>query len=436
MPVSVSTIKRAEAGKQVLGRTIQSLANYFQVSIDTLINDTDAPPWIYRHLVKDMPNPCYGRDWELNHLHSVLNLALNRCALQTLYLQGMTGAGKTSLLTTFATQLTTAGKRSLIFSCDASTENAQSPFSMPSFIKALMSVNDTTPSHDIRHKIDLIASSALCTLRLRQWLGNNLTQCETDTLTLLSQTRVKQLDKQVARNLLAYAHHKGVAVIVIDGAHNLPANALQFIQLFTSCDAQQAIAFIISAQQKHAFIHPPKWLSHAHTIILKPLDPDTMVQIANHTLLCQGKVPDKHREQTADAITRAQGNPYFLKQLLSDLDPVVTLPDALQHFARTCLNSMPCEVASTLKFAASLGLCFNTHQLQQFNDNEKIRAPLCVLHKMLCSGLVKQSDEHFCFVHPLVQEALKSQTTHSEFSWYTYPRHHHPNQCPNQVTSN
>ncbi|MCO7189538.1 MULTISPECIES: ATP-binding protein [unclassified Pseudoalteromonas] len=382
-----------------------------------------------------MPNPCYGREWELNHLHSMINQTLNLCSLQTLYLQGMTGAGKTSLLTAFTAQLTTAGRRSLTFSCDAFTERTQSPFSVLYFVRALMSVNDKTPGHDIRHKIDLVASSALCSLRLRQWLGCDLNQNETDTLALLTKNRIKQLDKQVAQNLLAYAHHKGVIAIMIDGAHNLTTKALQFIQLLTSCGAQLAITFIISAQQKQTFIHPPKWLSHAHTIILKPLDLDAMVQIANHTLLSQGRVPDKHRNRATNAITRAQGNPYFLKQLLSHPDPIVALPDTLQHFARNCLNSMPCEVANTLKFAASLGLCFNTHQLQQFNDNENIRAPLCVLHKMLCSGLVTQSDEHFCFVHPLVQEALKSQTTRSDFSWYTYPRHHHPNNCPNQVTS-
>ncbi|MCG7534132.1 ATP-binding protein [Pseudoalteromonas sp. OOF1S-7] len=383
-----------------------------------------------------MSSPCYGREWELDYLHAVLNRALNHGALQTLYLQGMTGAGKTRLLATFATQLATAGKRSVTFSCSTATESTFSSFSIQSFVKALMSVTETIQSHDIRLKIDLIASSTLCALRLRQWLGSRLTQGETDTLARVSETRLQQLDKQVAQNLLAYASHKGMAAIIIDGAHNLSTKALQFIHLFTSCDAQQAVTLIISARQQHAFIHPPKWLSHAHTIILKPLDPHAMTQLAKHTLRCQDMAPDKHRARTADAIKRAQGNPYFLKQLLSDPGPVVALPNALQHFARNCLNSMPREVASTLKFAASLGLCFNTHQLQQFNENEKIRAPLCVLHKLLCSGLIKQSDDHFCFVHPLVQEALKSQTSNNEFSWYTYPRHHHPNRCPNQVTSN
>ncbi|WP_194868127.1 AAA family ATPase [Pseudoalteromonas sp. PPB1] len=383
-----------------------------------------------------MPNPCYGREWELNHLHCILNYALDNSAFKIVYLQGMTGAGKSRLLATFASQLASAGKRCLAFSCTAPNDSSAPTFSIPCFIKALMSVTELASSRDISLKIDLIANNVLCALRLRQRLDSNLNQGETDTLSMLSESRLKWLDKQIAQSLIAYANHKGVVAIIIDDAHNLSTNALEFIRLFTSCNTPHAVTFIIASQQKHAFIYPPKWLDHAHIIILRPLDPDAMAQLATHILRCQGKEPQKHREQTADAIKRAQGNPYFLKQLLSDSDPLNALPNALQQFARTCLNAMPCEVARTLKFAASLGQSFNTHQLQQFNDNEQIRAPLCVLHKMLCSGLIKQSDEHFYFIHPLIQEALKSQTKSTDFSWYTYPRHPQPDRRPNKVTSN
>ncbi|MCF6438463.1 AAA family ATPase [Pseudoalteromonas luteoviolacea] len=418
----------------MLCRTIKSLASYFEVSIDTLLQDTDTPPWIYSHLIRDMPLPCFGREWELQQFHTILNQAVKHSALQTIYLQGMTGAGKTALLNTFVAQLKAANQSSLYFLCPAPSLKNQGRSAIAGLVRALLSINEETSHAAIESKVYTVATGPLSILRLYQWLGLALNEHESQALDVLCTVRKQQLDAQLIQQLLRYIAHKGIVNMVIDDAHNLTAKELYFVSQFAQSDCPQPMLLIISAQQKRFFVQPPSWLTRAHSIAVKPLDKQSMHQLANYILRSQGVLVASQQRRVIAAIERAEGNPSFLKQLLCDDYTATEVPDTLQLLALSSLNNMPCDVANTLKFAASLGQYFDTQQLQSFNEYHEIRAPLCVLHKMLCSGLIRQNEDRFSFVHPLIQEALKSLVHETEFSWYISGSFDHIQGKTEQVT--
>ncbi|WP_290442366.1 ATP-binding protein [Pseudoalteromonas sp. OANN1] len=380
-------------------------------------------------MLKDEPTPLYGREWELNQLHIIFSRAVALPCAQTILLQGMTGIGKSALLNAFICHLKRAEKNYLLFSTNSCLNHNSPHFFVANFVRSLLLVKAHTEV-EIGHQIDLVSSTPLSAIRMRQWADLSLSLAHTQTLRQFSDERLRLVDKTVVSDLLEYLNHKKVQAILIDDAHTLSEQSRYFLSILTQVQCHFGILFLLSAQKKNAFTHPPKWLSSAHIIYLKPLDISSMQQLAHHTLLSRDMLPCKHQHRTAIALKRACGNPLFLIQLLCVTHPQSELPETLQQLTQHYLNSMPCEVVNTLKFAARIGQHFDTKQLHQFNEHKKIRAPLCVLHKMLSSGLITQDAEHYSFVHPLVWESLRSHANDLELDWYK----HHQSNTQNQVT--
>ncbi len=417
IPVSVSSVKRAEAGKRVLYRTLSNLADYFQVSPDTLLPNTPIPTWLYKHLSEQKSAPCYGREWELQQLHTLLNNAERQRKSKTTYVHGMIGMGKSNLVDTFLNHLKAAKKRTLKFTTSTNPTQSIDHFSVSMLIQQLL-LTDLNDELALRNKMHLVFSSPIGCLRASQLVGLTLNQHQWTTIKRLSSSRLQEVDRLIAKDLLSYATHKKLSVIVLDGAHLLSHIDIEFIRTFIQYEYAYPILFIISAQEVGNFTNVPDWLSLAHTIRLKPIDTLSSNKLANTFLLTQGLCPIKNRFRIESSIERACGNPSFLKQLLFAPFPETSDPEALQQVISTLLSEMPEQLVKLLRFVSLIGIFFNTEQIQLFSCHANIKSPLCIQQRMLHSGLVIQSSPDYKFIHPLVRDVIKNTISENEIDWY------------------
>ena len=406
--MSVSSIKRAEAGKQVLYRTLSIFARFFQVSIDFLLPNSPLPAWLYNHLVSLSIEPCLGRDWELHQLHSLLNYVQSERSSKTIYVHGMTGSGKTHLLEHFIHSTRAAGKKDVYFTRQWSESPQKQVFSIANLIKALLQVPDRASTSDIKEKAHLVASSSLSYFCILKLLGSQLSHEQIACLQKQSSSESNQMYRTVVTDLIRYAVHKQVAIVVIDDTHHLSVEALQFLRFFIDIPYAYPILFVVIAQHKDRFTTTPDWLSLAHNMPLQALDPATLHSLAKHYLLKKGVTVAKYQAKVALAIKRSAGNPEFLQQLLSSADPNANTPEKLQFYIDKTLSNMPPELSELFQFSALQGFHFNVSQLSQFTRQKHVNAPLCLAQKMLCSGLVIRRSDHYSFSHPLIWEGVKN----------------------------
>ncbi|MBE0370542.1 AAA family ATPase [Pseudoalteromonas aurantia] len=414
LPISVSSIKRAEAGEKILYRTLSIFARFFQVSIDVLLPNSPIPAWLYTHLISQSVEPCLGREWELHQLHSLLNYVESQHRAKTIYIYGITGSGKTHLLHHFIECVKAAGKYDLAFGQPHNCPPHKLKFSIANLIKQLLKIDHTATEVVIKEKVNLVVSSSLSYVRTLQLLAISLNQNQRNTLEKQTPLQINKIDKQIANDLIRYAAHKHIALVTFDDVHHLTYTQVQFLRLFTEEEYAQPILFIITAQPKGLFTSAPGWLSLAHTMPLKQLNLDAQTRLAKHYLAKRGLSIAKYQTRVKMAIERAAGNPAFLQQLLFSPHSQTCPPTELQRFIDNTLTDMPAELAELFQFSALQGFHFNASQLSQFTQKQHIRAPLCLAQKMLASGLVIRESDQYRFSHPLIWESIKNH--HTQFA--------------------
>ncbi|AQQ00813.1 hypothetical protein B0W48_13930 [Pseudoalteromonas aliena] len=395
-----------------------NLAQYFQVSVESLLPNSPIPAWLYGHLIKTTPPPCFGRDWELHQLHTLLSFVESDQKSKSVYLFGMIGAGKTLLIDTLSAYTKASGKGVINLICDRGIKPEKSVFSIAIFIEKLLHINEIKDEQQIRNKVNLVSSSTLSNLRTIQLLELPLNENQQQTLKVLSANRVRELDHMIAYDLMSYAAHKNIALITIDDIHQLSAPETRFIRLFIEREFTHPILILLAAQEKNQLITQPDWLAFAHSIALKTLNTQALNSLAKQYIESQGLCSAKYQSRIQIAIERAAGNPSFLQQLLLSSHPHLVLPEKLQHLISTMLTKMPIELTLLLKLAALIGLTFNVEQLNHFIRKKQTYSALCLIQKMLSTGLVVYKSDHFIFCHPLVWEIIKNQVNKVELNWY------------------
>ncbi|WP_210796568.1 AAA family ATPase [Pseudoalteromonas ostreae] len=341
-------------------------------------------------------------------MHSLLNYAESQNCAKTIYIYGITGSGKTHLVNHFIDCVKSAGKRYLAFNQPHNCPAHKLKFSTFNFIKQLLQIESTVTDVVIKKKVNLVASSSLSYLRTLQLLGLSLNQNQRNTLEKQTPQQMNKIDQLIACDLIDYAAHSRIALITIDDVHHLTCTQMQFLRLFTEQEYAQPILFIFTAQPKGLFTSVPEWLSLAHTIPLKQLNQDAQIRLAKHYLANRGLSIAKYQTKINVAIERAAGNPGFLQQLLLTPNPQKCNPTELQEVIDNILTGMPIELIELFLFSALQGFHFSACQLSQFTQQKHIYAPLCLVQKMLCSGLVVRKSDHYSFSHPLIWEGIKN----------------------------
>lgn len=408
MFISVSSIKRAEAGEKILYRTLSIFARFFQVSIDVLLPNSPTPTWLYNHLISKSLEPCLGRDWELHQLHSLLSYVSRKNHSKTIYIYGITGCGKTHLLSHFAQCIRAAGHFDLAFSQQGSSVIRALKFSIINFIKQLLHIDHTATDAAVKEKVNLVSRTSLGYMRMLQLLAFELNKNQLNTLSQQTPHQITQIDRLIADDLMRYAAHKRITLVTIDDAQHLTQTQLQFLRLFTEVEYPQPILFIILAQPQGLFTSVPEWLSLAHTMPLQQLNQDAQTRLAKHCLAKKGLPIAKYQNKLKMAIERAAGNPAFLQQLLLSSNAQQCTPLDLQLLIDNTLTNMPAELTELFQFSALQGFHFNASQLSQFTQKKHTRSPLCLTQKMLCSGLVVRKSDHYSFSHPLIWEGIRN----------------------------
>lgn len=362
------------------------------------------------------PETCYGREWELQQLHTLLNHAETECKTKVAFLSGMIGIGKTCLLGTFTKQLATNNKK--VANIEVCATPHSKGFSIALLLKLLLKISEADSYDDVKNKTQLVFSSTKSAVRVLYLMNYALDSNQMNALANINKNQLDEIDAHIANDLLAYLGHKKVSVVAIDGLHLLTHDEVTFIRHLTQVKTSAPVLIVLTAQNNGLFTYLPSWLSSAHSIPIKELDAPTLETIAKSTLAKQGVCPHKYREKIDLAIRRINGNPLFLNQLLIAPNIDSSLPEKLTQSIKSTLDEMPPDACAILKLASHNGQHFDSKQLHQFSSHKAIKFPLCMVQKLLKSGLVTQTTEHFSFVHPMVCEAIKHHTRDFEDHGY------------------
>ena len=186
MSISIGSIKRAEAGKNILYRTLVQLSEFFHISIEDLIGDIPVSLWDY---VRERPTqliPCIGRDWELSLLQK-LQLS-SKTGLKTACVYGMQGLGKTSLVRHFLSRLDQTNWRALyLCSLDQGTF-------LRRFICTLLDISEIFDDEQLRFRIKMISTSPLVYFYLLRLSGLVLHKSELQAINNLSENRLHEVE--------------------------------------------------------------------------------------------------------------------------------------------------------------------------------------------------------------------------------------------------
>ena len=112
-------------------------------------------------------------------------------------------------------------------------------------------------------------------------------------------------------------------------------------------------------------------------------------------------------ERLSAALTRAEGNPYFLHELarlIADETGVTDLPDTIRAVVTSRVDRLPAQLRSLLRSAAVLGRTFETRLLEQLDGGGPVSE---TLDQLAATRLVERAgQDRYRFAHALTREAV------------------------------
>ncbi len=133
------------------------------------------------------------------------------------------------------------------------------------------------------------------------------------------------------------------------------------------------------------------------TIIeLQPLQKQYAIQLAKG-------LSTNDRSKMEELLERADGNPLFIEQLLSDWTPDnhETLPDTIQGFVLARADRLPAEDREALFAASALGQRFSLDLLKELINDSSYDCNLLTKHRLL-----RIEGEEHVFCHALIRDGL------------------------------
>ncbi|ABE56429.1 hypothetical protein Sden_3153 [Shewanella denitrificans OS217] len=405
MSISIGSIKRAEAGKNILYRTLVQLSEFFHISIEDLIGDIPVSLWDY---VRERPTqliPCIGRDWELSLLQK-LQLS-SKTGLKTACVYGMQGLGKTSLVRHFLSRLDQTNWRALyLCSLDQGTF-------LRRFICTLLDISEIFDDEQLRFRIKMISTSPLVYFYLLRLSGLVLHKSELQAINNLSENRLHEVEVLSVMGLIQNFKQRKVSVLAIDSLHILNEGQLRVIKIFTQNMITQPILIIFSLTDVHRLLYLPDWLQSSNQIQLKPLQAIAMNALVNNEVEMNPCQPMKLAAYKKIVVQRARGNPLILKALIKSKRPDQDFPEEMVNSVQGMLTQLTGIECRLLQFLAACGPCVSIDTLELFNS--QLSEPcICLLHRLVRIGFLYPRSECYIFRHILIWEIVKAQMNDSD----------------------
>ncbi|WP_394391685.1 hypothetical protein [Shewanella woodyi] len=364
LQVCVASIKRAEAGKNVLYRTIANLASYFNITVDYLLDSAPLPLWHYTYQQSQSLKLCIGRNWECHQLNQLRSLVTSSQHGQVACITGLQGVGISCLLKYFCHQVDANNQHSLYF--EASKINPPQLSYSNCLVRQLLRLTLSSSNEQIRQKAKRLSQTSLSYYWLLNLAGVALNQSELRAIERLDHQQKEYTEWQVIALLLKNSISHGTQLIVIDGVHLVDTVCLRLVQKLTIQSADSAILCVLGIAEINGFIHLPLWLQNTHKIQLKPLPLTDATALAKTVLRLNNHCPIKNGTVMTEMIKKAAGHPGILTQLLLGDLRSDSRPESIHKPILSTLYSLTSEQLSILKYLSILGLQFSIPQVSFF----------------------------------------------------------------------
>jgi predicted ATPase len=405
LSISIGSIKRAEAGKNILYRTLVQLCEFFHISIDDLTGDIPISLWEYVRAQPTQLIPCIGRDWELSLLQKLQ--LLSKTGLQTACVYGMQGLGKTTLVRHFLSRLDQSQCCALyLCSLDQGTFFRR-------FICTLLGIPEIFDDDQLRFKIKILSNSPSVYFYLLHLSGLALSKSELQAISNLSEKRLHEVEVLAVMVLIQSFKKQKLSILAIDSLHVLDEGQLRVIKIFTQNMVTQPILIIFSLTDVHLLSYLPDWLQSSNQIQLKSLPPLAMDALVNNEVEINSRKPVALRAYNKTLIQRASGNPLILKALMKAKRPDQDFPEEMVNSVQAMLKQLTGIECRLLQFLAASGPCISIDTIELFNS-QLSEPSITVLHKLVRIGLLYPRSESYIFRHILIWEIVKAQLSEGE----------------------
>jgi tetratricopeptide (TPR) repeat protein len=196
----------------------------------------------------------------------------------------------------------------------------------------------------------------------------------------------------------------GPVVLEFEDWHWADGASVQLLQhLLPLTDARPLLMLVISrpaSANEHALSVVPGRL---HRLVVMPLPEEDAGRLLDDLVSGRDIAPQRLRA----ALTRAEGNPYFLHELarlIAEETGVADLPDTVRAVVTSRVDQLPTELRSLLRSAAILGRTFETALLEQLADHRPVSV---ALNQLAATQLVERAGpDRYRFAHALTREAV------------------------------
>lgn len=395
LAVSIGSIKRAEAGKNVLYRTVSSLACFFNVSVGDLIDEVPSSLWEYSAQHYPEITPCLGRIYELSQLRFLHQLSAQ--SRQSVCVYGEQGVGKTNLMSHFL-RGTNEGS---LYVCVI--KEAQL---FEHLIRAILNLSEELDGARIRLKLKKVVKSPIIYFYLLRLVGLPLSRAEAAALEGLTLKRRKEIDILVLMVLIQNLRERKISILVIDGLQNLDASQVDEVQLLIKHTQNLPLLILFGVTCSLHFSSLPFLLQDSYLIPLKSLDYSTIVALADSipfdsSINC---VPDSHK---VSAIARSEGNPRILKALLTSQYPIEVVPPELVQMVQRMVMTLNTLETKLLFFLVSIGRTIGVETIEQYLLSCTLTG-IQQLNRLVSVGFLFPLSDGYKFQYKIIWEILQN----------------------------
>jgi class 3 adenylate cyclase/tetratricopeptide (TPR) repeat protein len=353
--------------------------------------------------VRTHATPFVGRAHDRHQLSGMLAATRKSGHGRMVLLRGEAGIGKSRLLEETAADAMRRGfLLHQVYVLDFGAGRAQD--AMPALVRSLLGVSPERDAAGRRAAVEMAAASGLIDAEerapLEELLGlesageRRLIYAAMDNATRL--VRKQSLVAALARRLAA----QRPVMIAIEDIHWTDGTLPGYLAALAEATARAPILLLVTTRPDGNPLGEP-WragLVHAEisTLDLAPLHASDAAALAA-TLMSPGDA------RVAACLSRAQGNPLFLEQLLRHTADVAaeSVPVSVQSVVLGRLDRLPAEEKTLLQAASVLGQRFHAETLAHLLDRPDVE-----VKGLIEAYLLKPDAEGLVFAHALIRDGV------------------------------
>jgi len=358
-----------------------------------------------------------GRQNELSILINALGFCEKVECGQTFLLRGEGGIGKTRLLQEFSYQAEQQGfKCYRSMALEFGVETGSSPIRL--LIDNLLGITDKNREAKVQQALTDGLIKPEQQIHLNDLLGIPQPEALKSLYDAMDNYTRRQGAKEVIAQLIELASEQHPLLLLVEDIHWADARTLELLAhiavTVSSCSAILVMSTRISGEPLN-----PSWRGSMQGAPLTTLDLGPLRSKEALALAQQFQADEKMVQRYID---RAEGNPFFLEQLLINMESnPVQIPDSIRHMVWARLDNLEPEARKAIQAASVLGQRFVIDALRYLlNDEAFDPAPLT-------SQQLMRLDQDYCqFNHALLFEGIydslldsRRRTLHlSAAEWY------------------